>query len=206
MNWNQYVLLVIDVQNDFTNDIENPIEKMDYEKRLTRLMTDCRNRNIEIIYIRGKYKKDKSDWLNFLQYNNHPVLVEGTTGFEHEKYVNELNNEKVIYKQTLDAFINTELNSYLKSKDKKFLFITGFSTSVCVHLTMMHGIQLGYWTCMVKDCCWDEETHQNNIISMYKNMIINIKNHDELFKEENYQIWNKMIEGNAVRPGLKMNE
>jgi nicotinamidase-related amidase len=199
MNWNEYALVLIDVQNDFVNDLVNDGEKEQYIENVKGLLNICRTNGIEVIHLNGKFKKDKSDWLNFIKYNGHSVLVEETEGFNHGDFVDPIGTEKVIYKQSLDAFINTELDSYLKYKQKKFLFVAGLDTSVCVLFTAMHAIQLGYWTCFITDCIWDEKPNHDQVLEMYKDFIINYIGHREINDSNNYDLWNEMILGTARR-------
>jgi nicotinamidase-related amidase len=199
MEWKKCALLLIDIQNDFVNDLAIGNQRDTYTNNIKELIEVCRKKEIEVIHIRGKFKSDGSDWMNFQIYNDHPVLIENTDGFLHGEYVNEIQNEKVFYKKTLDAFINGELEKYLNENGKKFLFIAGLETAICVLLTTMHAIQIGFWTCIIKDCVWDDSPNHENVLEMYKNIIINIIEHNEIENIEKQKQWDLMIDGKARR-------
>jgi nicotinamidase-related amidase len=59
--------------------------------------------------------------------------------------------EKVIVKRRYDAFIDTDLNEYLSTKNIKTIILTGAYGSRCILATAFVGSSLGYNVFLAKD-------------------------------------------------------
>merc|ERR1711862_929320 len=63
--------------------------------------------------------------------------------------------EVIVEKSTFDGFLNTTLDSQLKSADIKEVFICGLVTSACVQATAHGAFARGYRTVLLEDCTGD---------------------------------------------------
>jgi nicotinamidase-related amidase len=73
-------------------------------------------------------------------------------------FVNRQPHEKLIYKSTANAFINTDLEQYIKQEKISSLIITGFVTNNSVEATARMAGDLGIETIVVADAtaCFDK--------------------------------------------------
>lgn len=162
-DWDPFVLLLIDVQKDFwTEDISNAFP--DYEKSVSRLLDYCRHEQIDVVHLRARFRRNKSDWMAKYKLLDRIPCIEGTAGAEVFPFAEDAPGEKVIIKRTFDGFHNPELQSYLLENKKRFILAAGLVTSVCVFLTAANAAQRGYLVGMVEDCCGDEpEAHRHTL-------------------------------------------
>ncbi len=65
---------------------------------------------------------------------------------------NPLPGEFVVRKHRYSAFVSTDLNLTLKSRDIRTLIMTGVSTNVCVESTARDGFMRDYYVVLLKDC------------------------------------------------------
>ena len=58
--WKDFVLLLIDVQNDFWTE-EMAEHFPNFSENVSSLLTLCRNEGIDIVHLRASFKADQSD-------------------------------------------------------------------------------------------------------------------------------------------------
>mgnify|MGYP001822498584 FL=1 len=151
-DWTQYVLLLIDVQQDFWT--EKAVSAFpDFPDNVARLLSVCRSEGLEIVHLRARYKPDMSDWMGLYKLRGRIPCVEGTPGAETLPFALEKPGETVIIKQTFDGFLTAELLPYLRRSGKRFVLTAGLITSVCVLLTAASAAQRGVLVAVVVDCC-----------------------------------------------------
>jgi len=162
-SWDPFVLLLIDVQRDFwTEEMSDAFP--DYEKNVSELLEVCRQEQIDIVHLRAKFRRDKSDWMVKYKFLDRIPCIEGTRGAEIFSFAKDAPGEKVITKQTFDGFQNPQLQLYLQENQKRFILVAGLVTSVCLLLTAASAAQRGYLVGMVEDCCGDKpEAHQHTL-------------------------------------------
>lgn len=80
---------------------------------------------------------------------NWALTEPGTFGYN--LILNVLENEKVITKNHLSAFINPEFERYLKSEGKNHLLVMGGFTHACVKATVLDAIERGFEVTVLKD-------------------------------------------------------
>ncbi len=61
-DWRRHGLLVIDVQNDFLNDVPDP---QVYRRSLEWLLSYCRDGGIGVYHVRVCREPDRSNWMPF---------------------------------------------------------------------------------------------------------------------------------------------
>eukprot|EP00483_Globobulimina_turgida_P008285 UN08301 len=174
-------LLLIDLQQQWTNSIEVEEQFPKLKQNLRKLVAFGRNNNLLVIHIYADYNKEHSLWFDEEKYsyisykNNQPDL----------DLITPRNAEQIFYKSTFDAFYKTTLNAYLRSNNIKKIYGAGLVTSVCV-LNTLHGSYInGYKTFIVEDCCGDtKKLWHDSIIEIYSFMMpaVRIKNQLKLSK------------------------
>src|ERR1051325_10570574 len=60
--------------------------------------------------------------------------------------------DTIVYKHRFSGFFETELDEVLKSLGKKYLVITGCTTSVCVESTVRDAMFRDYSSIVLEDC------------------------------------------------------
>jgi nicotinamidase-related amidase len=165
--WEQFALLLIDVQQDFWN-VEMAKSFPRFPHHVTRLLELCRTHGIEVVHLRASFKPDTSDWMVRYRLRGSIPCVEGTPGTETLFFAREEPGERVIVKQTFDGFQNGELLEYLQQKRKRFLLTAGLVTSTCVLFTTVSAAQQGFLTAVVEDCCADEPLAHQQTLDRYR--------------------------------------
>ena len=165
-DWTQYVLLLIDVQQDFWT--EKAVSAFpDFPDNVARLLSVCRSEGLEIVHLRARYKPDMSDWMGLYKLRGRIPCVEGTPGAETLPFALEKPGETVIIKQTFDGFLTAELLPYLRRSGKRFVLTAGLITSVCVLLTAASAAQRGFLVAVVEDCCADDPIVHKRTLETY---------------------------------------
>jgi nicotinamidase-related amidase len=168
-DWGQFVLLLIDVQQDFWP--ERMAESFPaFPANIARLLTLCRSEGLEIVHLRASFKPDMSDWMPTYKLRGRIPCVQGTTGVETLPFALNRPGEKIIVKQTFDGFHNAELLRYLRQNGKRFVLTAGLVTSVCVFLTTASATQKGFLAAIIEDCCADRPQAHEQTLETYQFM------------------------------------
>ena len=104
-----------------------------------------------VINIKTEYEADYSDWKMLdkrFEVKKHKHFVKGSADAEIIPPLAPRPGEMLIIKNRWDAFLNTDLDEILKSKNIKNLIIVGAATDVCVLETCSHAFSLNY-NCIV---------------------------------------------------------
>ena len=161
--WEPFLLLLIDVQKDFMTE-EMVGDYPDYNANVAKLLKLCRKEGIDIVHLRASFQADKSDWMVRYHFLERIPCIEGTPGAALLPCADNVDDEKVIMKQTFDGFQNPELQELLAARNKRYLLVAGLVTSVCVLLTAARAAQKGYLVSLVEDCCADNvEAHEHTL-------------------------------------------
>jgi len=163
-DWEQFALLLIDVQQDFWSE-EQAQHFPDFPANVARLLALCRTEGIEVVHLRASFKADMSDWMPKYKLGGWIPCVEGTPGAEVLPFALDEPDETVILKQTFDGFQNPDLLRHLRQRGKRFVLTAGLLTSVCVLLTTASAVQHGFLAAVVDDCCADDhpEAHEHTL-------------------------------------------
>lgn len=165
-DWSQFVLLLVDVQNDFWTD-EIAVAFPNYEKRVSQLLAFCRQAPIDVVHLHAEFQADRSDWMAKYQFLDAIPCIEGTEGAQVLPFAKEAAGETVLVKHAFDGFLGGELDTYLQRNNKQFLLVAGIETSVCVLLTAASAAQRGYLVSIVEDCCADLPTAHEHTLERY---------------------------------------
>ena len=135
-------LLIVDVQNDYfpggANELSHPFEA---KKRIRELIAESRACGRPVVYIRHFNPPDDT------------FFLEGTFGAEISERIKPQAGDKVIIKRYPNSFLETELDSYLKSLQVDTLVICGMMTHMCVDTTVRAAMDYGYQVRLVADAC-----------------------------------------------------
>ena len=146
-------LLIIDVQNDYfpggANELSHPFEA---EKRIRELIAESRTCGRPVVYIQHFNPPDDT------------FFLEGTFGAEISERIKPQAGDKVIIKRYPNSFLETELDSYLKSLQVDTLVICGMMTHMCVDTTVRAAMDYGYQVRLVADACTTMDLELNGEI------------------------------------------
>jgi len=164
-------IIVVDMQNDFGSKggmfdrwginisiIQKVISPT------AKVLAAAREAGIKIIYLKMGFHEDLSDvgsedseWhvgdtINAPNGAKGRILIRDTWNTDIVPELRPQPGDVVIYKTTYSGFYKTELDSLLKQLGKKYLIITGCTTSVCVESTVRDARFRNYPTIVLKDC------------------------------------------------------
>lgn len=144
-------LLIIDVQNDFCHpdgsagaaglDVRATLEMI---PRLQRLIDAARAAGTRVVFVQTIHEDatDSEAWLG----RHEPGRLtcrKDTWGAEFTNLA-PLPHEPVVIKHRYSAFINTRLDSVLRTWKIETIVTAGVATNVCVESTARHGYMLDY--------------------------------------------------------------
>jgi biuret amidohydrolase len=170
----QTALLVIDMQYDFCHPdgYSGSVLGADLSAvsaiipRIQAVIAWAHSQGMMVIYTRESHRPDLSDLTASKRdrYTNagYPVgslgkmgrfLIQGEAGTELLDEFRPLESELVLDKSAQSAFVATELESVLRSRNITHLLFTGVTTECCVLGSYRHGSDLGFYGLLLEDCC-----------------------------------------------------
>jgi nicotinamidase-related amidase len=126
---NKTALLVIDVQNSLVS--EHPFQEDNLINSLVNLISACRDKGIEVIYVQHNDKDDES-------------LIRGSYGWQIYDKIKPMDSEMVFHKNFNSAFRNTGLKDYLDSKGYDTLILCGMQTEYCIDTSVKVAFEYGF--------------------------------------------------------------
>ncbi|ANS76591.1 isochorismatase [Paenibacillus yonginensis] len=162
-------VVIVDVQNDYCHpegslgqrgaDVSGVAEMM---PNLHRLLDSARAHEVPLIFIQTFHEDatDSEAWRERSAGNSAQVCRKGSWGAEFFE-VEPAAGEIIVNKHRYSAFINTRLDTVLRTLGIETLIMTGVSTNVCVESTARDGYMLDYHIVMLKDACasYSREAH-----------------------------------------------
>lgn len=125
-------LLIVDIQNFyFPGDGPGLVNAEQASLNAKEILEIFREKNQLVVHVR--HKSDK--------------------GFEIHKNVEPAANEKVITKEEVNSFQNTDLLEYLKNNNINRLIIIGMQTQMCVEAAIRAGHDFGFECIVIHDAC-----------------------------------------------------
>jgi ureidoacrylate peracid hydrolase len=170
----QTALVVVDMQNAFLSkggmfdlagfDISGAEKAIEVNRRV---LATTRAAGVKVIYLQMTYSADLSNAggpvspnyhkeLGMVMMRNRPELA-GTLITENTwdwQIVDELTpqpGDHVVAKSRYSGFWGTNLDSYLRSENIRYLLFTGVATNVCVESTARDAFFSEYWPILVED-------------------------------------------------------
>ncbi len=165
----QIALILVDIQKDFWDPMSGDPAFKAFPENVAKLLSLSRERGYRIIHVRSVFQPDRSDWMLFYrpEGRGQTPCISGTEGVEFTEFAEPLNGEKIVEKQTFDAFIGTDLDNHLQSQGIKTVLVAGLETSVCVLFTANSAYLRNYLPLVVSDVCADKVERHENAIAMY---------------------------------------
>ncbi|HYJ67626.1 MAG TPA: isochorismatase family cysteine hydrolase [Nocardioidaceae bacterium] len=189
--WTDYALILVDVQNDFWSE-EIASESPRFPSRIEALLGTCRELGIEVFHVHGGFQEDMSDWIARYRLRGQIPCVVGTEGAEPLPVAVPRPGERVVVKQSFDAFLGTGLDELLRSAGKRFVFVAGLVTSTCVLLTAATATQRGYLVALVEDCCADRQRFHDYVLRAYHPFMFGITRSDRISHDRPQ--WDEQLE------------
>jgi ureidoacrylate peracid hydrolase len=154
-------IIVVDVQNDFCHPDGaagkngKPTDAaMAIIPALQHLLDEARAHGTHVIWIQTIHDKatDSDAWIG--RHDTLPIknCLRDTWGADF-CVVGPLGDEPVVEKHRYSAFINTRLDSILRTLKVENILVCGVATNVCVESTSRHGFMLDYNATLISDCC-----------------------------------------------------
>lgn len=152
-------LIVVDVQNDFCDPAgacgkagADTSTAMAMVPRLAKLLDAAREFRARTIFIQTIHEDctDSEAWLG-RHAKPRAICRKATWGAEFTG-IAPLPSEPVVVKHRYSAFVNTRLDTVLRTYKIENLIMTGVSTNVCVESTARQGYMLDYNIVFLSDC------------------------------------------------------
>jgi len=190
----QIALVLIDIQKDFWESMSGDPTFKAFPDNVNRLLSISREMRYNIIHIRSVFKHDRSDWMLFYRPEGRGQIpcIAGTEGTEFTEFAKPIECEKILEKQTFDAFIGTGLEEYLQLQGITTLLIAGLETSVCVLFTATSAYQRKYLPLVVSDACADTTERHENALEMYGDLSFKTISTSQLV--DDFQSFKKLID------------
>ncbi|MFA9496348.1 MAG: cysteine hydrolase family protein [Candidatus Bathyarchaeota archaeon] len=165
----QIALVLIDIQKDFWEPMSSDQTFKAFPENVAKLLSISREKGYNIIHVRSVFQPDRSDWMLFYRPEGRGQIpcIAGTEGTEFTEFAKPNECEKIIEKQTFDAFIGTGLDEHLQSHGIKTVLIAGLETSVCVLFTANSAYLRKYLPLVMSDACADTKERHENALEMY---------------------------------------
>lgn len=179
MSAEETAVIVVDMQNDFGSDggmFERAGVDISMIKNVvtptSKVLNAARQAGISIIYLKMGYHEDLSD-LGAEGSPNHDrhkyfmhvgdtitapdgsktrILVRDQWGTDIVEELTPQPEDIVVYKTRFSGFYQTELDSILQANNKKYLVVTGCTTSICVESTVRDAMFRDYNAIVLEDC------------------------------------------------------
>jgi ureidoacrylate peracid hydrolase len=171
-------LLVVDVQNDFCAE-EGVFGKTGYDlsmvremlPRLKLLIEGARSAGVTVIFVQAIYDPiylpavwyERNARLNF----EVPRCLSNSWGADFYE-VAPLKRETVVRKHRYSAFVDTNLDLILRSRQIQTVIVTGVATNICVESTSRDAFMRDYYVALVDDgsAAYSREQHQATLTSI----------------------------------------
>jgi ureidoacrylate peracid hydrolase len=166
-------VLVVDVQNDYCEPTgavgagRDTSAAMGMIPTLQHFLDEARAHGTNVIFIQTIHEPstDSDVWIARRADQSVGNCLKGTWGAEFTG-ISPLPHEPVVIKHRYSAFINTRLDSVLRTLKVENLIVLGVATNVCVESTSRHGYMLDYNVVLVSDCCaaYSKEAHDMTLL------------------------------------------
>jgi biuret amidohydrolase len=146
-------LLVIDAQREYfdTDGALHTPHAGEIRENLERLLETARRAGVSVVFLRHVQAADGSDTGRMADLDDTPSFVAGTPGVEIIPALAPREGEPVVDKTRYSAFVNTRLESILKTWGTDTVLVTGLMTQYCCVTTARHAHDLDYRVVFVVD-------------------------------------------------------
>ncbi|BCB02945.1 cysteine hydrolase family protein [Bacillus sp. KH172YL63] len=151
----QTCLLLIDFQKAFSDPSWGKRNNPDMEKNAYHLLKRWREREWPLVHVQHSSIDMES------------LLHSSSAGFDFIDEFQPLRGEKQIIKHVNSAFIDTDLDLFLKKEKFTSLVTMGFTTNHCVSATVRMAADLGYDVTVAHDAaaCFETYSYDGSLFS-----------------------------------------
>ncbi|MDT9023482.1 MULTISPECIES: cysteine hydrolase family protein [Rossellomorea] len=151
----QTCLLLIDFQKAFSHPSWGKRNNPGMEENAFQLLRAWREKSCPVVHVQHSSNDMESQ------------LHSSCSGFDFIDEFRPLRNEKQIIKHVNSAFIDTDLDLYLKREKFKYLVVMGFTTNHCVSTTVRMAQNLGYDVTVPFDAtaCFETYSYDGSLFS-----------------------------------------
>jgi nicotinamidase-related amidase len=148
-------LFIIDMQNDFVRE-GAPLKVNDAGLiigKIQSVLGEFRRNRLPVFHVLRIHRRDGSDVELFRKdlFRKVPFAVEGTKGAGIISELEPRENEYLIRKTRMSAFMYTDLDLVLRNLGVDTIFITGIQTPNCIRTTVFDACALNYRVILVED-------------------------------------------------------
>jgi biuret amidohydrolase len=118
---------------------------------LQHVLSAARARGLTVIFTRQHRLLKDAEEDAAISYPR--IALKGDPGWEIIPELTPQEDEVVLDKTTCSAFVLTNMDELLKSRDIRTLVFCGNTIDVCVHSTLRSANDLGYSCITLSDCC-----------------------------------------------------
>jgi ureidoacrylate peracid hydrolase len=170
----QTALVVVDMQNAFLSkggmfdlagfDMSGADKAIEVNQRV---LAAVRAAGVKVIYLQMTYRADLSDAggpaspnyhkeLGMIMMRDRPelagtLITENTWDWQIVDALTPQPGDHVVTKSRYSGFWGTNLDSYLRSENIRYLLFTGVATNVCVESTARDAFFSEYWPILIED-------------------------------------------------------
>lgn len=169
-------LVVVDVQNDFCHS-DSPQTKLGHDvtaaqemvPRLLLLVDAARGAGATVIWVKtshGEHDTSEVQWEQRRRTRPGTDMLCRPDSWGAEFYrVEPEAGEPIVVKHRYSAFVNTDLELILRSREIKTVLITGVATNVCVESTARDAFMRDFYVVFVDDCsaAYDPALHTTTL-------------------------------------------
>jgi maleamate amidohydrolase len=158
-------ILVVDMQGDLK--LEGLVGRA--VTSIRKLLSVARAKAIPIVYTVIAHRRDLKDAV-LTKLPSVRAHVEGSTNVRVIDELKPLQDDLLIVKKGLSAFLGTNLLVYLNSHSIDTLIITGCHTSGCIRATATDSFSLGFRTVIPEECVGDSKglkPHKANLCDLH---------------------------------------
>lgn len=138
-------LLVIDVQNDTTDNTAFYGDTTGFVERVNQAITFAEDNGMEILYVKNITSSNP-----IIQLLAQGKYKKGTNGVELDGNL-RLVNGNIFEKSIGDSFSSSDFEEYLVTKEVDTLYIVGADAAACVYSTAGGGLNRAYNVSVIKD-------------------------------------------------------
>ena len=165
-------LLIIDMQNDFVRD-GAPLKVRDAGLiivKIQSLLDVFRRNRLPVFHIIRVHRRDGSDVEIFRSdlFKTMPFAVEGTKGAAIISELEPREDEYIVRKTRMSAFMHTDLDLVLRTLGVDTVFVAGIQTPNCIRTTVFDACALNYKVILVEDAvaAKNQDIHRANCSDM----------------------------------------
>jgi ureidoacrylate peracid hydrolase len=156
-------LVIIDVQNDYCHD-DGALGKAGRDVArireaippMLRLLDSARAKGVLVVHVRmSQNERTKSPAFveqRLRRFGRDTLICEESSWGAEFYSVKPLPNEPIVTKHRFSAFIDTDLDTILRSAGVETLLIAGMTSDICVESTARDAFQRDYYVIFVEDC------------------------------------------------------